>query len=195
MSLVNPPSHTLSVVAVVPGNVHVLSLVVSSNVEALSSIVLDVSSGSTVPSDLIINLVSELSDDSSSVDVELLSILVSNHKVSSVEGSDSLGSSIENEPLVVVVWVVPVHSQSELVSTNMLREEQSLVGLESGSDLESNSRGKWLLWIVVSLSVNIPSLVSSVMAFVPDQMSVVLISSSVNVEASHTHISDVSNRS
>jgi len=68
-----------------------------------------------------------LSDDSSSVDVELLTILVGNDEGSSSQGSDGLGSSIEDEPLLLVVWVVPVHSKSVLVATNVLVPEQRLV--------------------------------------------------------------------
>jgi hypothetical protein len=47
----------------------------------------------------------------------------------------------------------------------------------------------------VSLSVNVPSLVSAVVAFVPDGVSVVRVRVSVDVETSLTEISDVSSGS
>jgi len=79
VSLVNPPGLVETVVAVVEDDVSVVSVAVSMDIEALSSVVLEVSSGSTVPSDLVVLLVSVRSDDSWSVDVESLTVLVGNH--------------------------------------------------------------------------------------------------------------------
>ena len=42
-----------------------------------------------------------------------------------------MGSGIEGEPLLGVVWVVPVHSESVLVVANMLMPEEGLVGWHS----------------------------------------------------------------
>lgn len=50
-------------------------------------------------------------------------------------------------------------------------------------------------WVVVSLSVNVPALVSAVVALVPVDMSVVRVRVTVDIEASNSHVSDVSDRS
>jgi len=61
--------------------------------------------------------------------------------------------------------------------------------------LELNSVLEWVGWVVVSLSVNVPSLVSAIVAFVPDDMSVLGVRVSVNVKTSLSDISNVSSRS
>jgi len=79
------------------------------------------------------------------------------------------------------------------MTTDVLMPEERLVVWHSGSDLELDSAGQWLFWVLITLGVDPPSLVSTVVALVPDSVSVVSIRVSVNIEASHSHISDVSN--
>lgn len=86
------PSLVGSVVAVPPDDVSHVSVAVAMDIEALSSIVSDVSSGSTIDSDLLLNLSSPLSDDSWSSDVESLASLVGDTEVSSEMSSDGSGS-------------------------------------------------------------------------------------------------------
>lgn len=47
-------------------------------------------------------------------------------------------------------------------------------------------------WVVVSLSINGPSLVSAVVALVPLGVSVVRVRVTVDIEASNSHVSNVS---
>lgn len=86
------PSLVGSVVAVPPDDVSHVSVAVTVNIEALSTVVSDVSSGSTIDSDLLFNLSSPLSDDSWSSNVEFLTGLVGDTEVSSEVSSDGSGS-------------------------------------------------------------------------------------------------------
>jgi len=61
--------------------------------------------------------------------------------------------------------------------------------------LELDSTVEWLFWIVLSLEVNDPTLVSTIVALVPVGVSVVSVRVSVNIEASLADISDVSSGS
>jgi len=130
-NLVDPPGLVQSVVAVPEDDVSVVSVTLSVNIKALSSIVLDVSSGSVVPSDSILVEALVWSDVSSDSDSEVLSELVTNAVSSSVPGSDSLSSGIEGPPLLHVGWVVVLDSQSELVSANVLVPEEGSISLHS----------------------------------------------------------------
>jgi hypothetical protein len=57
--------------------------------------------------------------------------------------------------------------------------------------LESDSVSKWELWIVVPLGVVVPLLVLTLVALVPDGVSVVGVVGTVDVQASSEDISDV----
>lgn len=94
--------------------------------------------------------------------------------------------------MVLVLWVMSLDSQSVLVSSNMLFPEESLVALHSGSDLELDSVGERVVWVVVTLSIDHPSLVEAVGALVPVNVSSVSVRVSMDVEASNTLVSDVS---
>lgn len=61
--------------------------------------------------------------------------------------------------------------------------------------MELDSTVEWLFWIVHSLEVNDPTLVSTIVALVPVGVSVVRVRVSVNIEASLADISDVSSGS
>lgn len=92
-SLVDVPGLTEVIVTVVEDNMSPVSVNVSVNLQTFSSIILDVSSGSTVPSSLnSVVTASVLSDNSSIVDSELNTSLVSKNVVSSQEWSNGLSS-------------------------------------------------------------------------------------------------------
>lgn len=92
-SLVNVPGLTEMIVAVVEDNMSPVSVNVSMYLHTFSSVVLDVSSGSFVPSGLnsvVLTLVD--SDNSSIVDSETNSSLVSKNVVSSQDWSNCSSS-------------------------------------------------------------------------------------------------------
>jgi len=91
-SLVNVPGLVEAVVAVPEDDVSVVVVVSTMNIEALTSIVSDVSSGSSVPGDSLVDLTSPWSDSGGDADSVLLTILVGNDVVSSSEGSDGSSS-------------------------------------------------------------------------------------------------------
>jgi len=165
------------------------------DIKALSAVVLEVSSGSVVPSDSVLVEAFVWSDVGSDSDSEVVSELVTNAVSSSAPGSDSLSSGIEGPPLLFVGWVVVLDSESELVSANVLVPEESSVSAHSGLDLELDTAGHWLFWVCVGLEVNHPSLVGAVVALVPDGVSVLRVRVSVNIEASLSHVSNVSSGS
>lgn len=131
-SLVDVPGLTEMIVAVVEDNMSPVSVNVSVNLQTFSSIVLDVSSRSTVPSSLNSVVTSSIgSDNSSIVDSELITSLVSKNVVSSQDWSDSSSSSIEDPPLFLVGWIMSLDSGSVLMSSNVFPPEESLVSVHS----------------------------------------------------------------
>ena len=90
--LVNVPGLVETVVAVPEDDVSVMSIVSTMNIEAFTSIVSDVSSGSVVPCDSLVDLSSPLSDGSCNTDSVSLTLLVGNDEVSSGPSSDSSSS-------------------------------------------------------------------------------------------------------
>jgi hypothetical protein len=70
--------------------------------------------------------------------------------------------------------------------------EQDSARFHVGSDVELNSIGEWLLvGSLASNGVDSPALVGSVVAVPPDDMTVVLVDSTVDVEALASLVSDV----
>lgn len=61
--------------------------------------------------------------------------------------------------------------------------------------MELNSVGKWVSWVLSGSGVNVPGLVQSVVAVVEDGVSVVVIVSSMYIEALSSQVSDVSSGS
>lgn len=171
--LINVPGLVEAVVAVPPGDVLVVLVLSTPDIEAFLTVVSDVSDSSTVPGDSLSLFFTPGSDDSSLSDSESLSSLVGDNLVSLRPGSDSLSSIIEGPPLSVVLGVVVSDSKSELVLAILLVEEEGSVSWHSRLDLELNSVGKWVLWIFVGDSVNVPSLIGTVMASPPDDVSLV----------------------
>ena len=171
--LVDVPALVVAVVAVPEDNMSVVTVVSTMNIEALATVVSDVSSVSRVPLDSLSVVSSPWSHGGGNSDSEASSLLVGNHEASLVEGSDGLSSSVEGEPLLVLGWVVVSDSESELVSSDVLVVEEGSVVWHHRSDLELDTGSQWVLWIVNSSSVDPPSLVGVVVALVPDDVSVV----------------------
>jgi len=191
-SLINVPGLVLTVVAVPEDNVSVVSVRSTMDIETFLSVVSDVSVGTVVPSDSLVVLALPLSDGSSNTNSELVSSLVGDDEVSSSPSSDGLGSGIEGPPLLVVSWVVVSDSESVLVSSNVLVPEEGSVSDHSSLDLELNTVTKWVWWVLVSNSVNEPTLVGTVVALPPDHVSVVMVVSTMDIEALVVSVSDVS---
>ena len=74
----------------------------------------------------------------------------------------------------------------------MLMVENSSVLWESRLDLEFDTVSQWVTWEVWLLLVDVPLLVSSVVAVVEDNVHVVSVLRSVDIKASSRDISDVS---
>ena len=93
-----------------------------------------------------VNLVSPDSGNSSSSSIVSLSILVRDGISSSIVRSDRSGSVVECPPLSSVIWVVVLDSKSVLVTSNVLRGEESSVVSHCVLDLEFNSVSQWISW-------------------------------------------------
>jgi len=119
VSLIEEPSSVSSVDTVNVSNVSSM-IVRSIDLEALETIVSDVSVSSSVILDSLSVVSSILSGDNILVDSESISSSVGKDVSSSVELSDSLGSTIEYPPLLSVIWVMVLESQVVLMSTHML---------------------------------------------------------------------------
>lgn len=190
-SLIDIPALVLSVVTVPEDDMSSVNVFTSMDIKALSTIVSDVSALSSVPLDSLGVVTREWSESGSDIDLEALTSLVGKSVLSLVESSDGLGSLIEGEPLLLVIWVEVLDSESILVSTNVLSRVKSSVLIHSGSDLELDSGSQWLLWILNGFLVNPPSLVGTVMALVPDQVSVMVVMTTMDIKASISNISQV----
>jgi len=116
-SLVNEPGLVKSVMALVPVDMSSVSVGVSVNIKASNTDISDVSSGSVEPSDLLDQFTSVLSDNSSVVVVVIVvSSYLDRDRLSGVRSrSNSSCSPVEDEPLLVIVWVVVLDSESVLV--------------------------------------------------------------------------------
>ena len=86
------PSLVGTVVAVPEDNMTTIVIVTSVNVQTLTSVISDVSSRSSIDSDSLVDLRSPDSNNSSLTNVESLTSLVTENKVSSIPGSDGSGS-------------------------------------------------------------------------------------------------------
>ena len=169
--------------AVPEDNVSHVVVVTSVDVQTLLSVVSQVSVVSSVEGNLLVNLRSPWSNDSSDSDSESLSLLVRDGVSLVGESSDGSGSSVEDEPLSVVLWLVVSDSQSVLVATDVLVPEEGSEGSHSRLDLELDVVTKWLLWIVVSLLVNVPGGREVVVAVVGPNLSHVSVDVGVDIQA------------
>lgn len=78
------------------------------------------------------------------------------------------------------------------MSTDVCADSEGSLLWHSGSDLELNSVSVWLSWVSDSMSVEEPSLVGSVVTVPEDNMSVVGVTLTVDIEALLGVVSDVS---
>jgi hypothetical protein len=101
-NLIQSPCLVEVIVAVPEGNVSVVMIVFTMNIKALSSVVLDVSSASIVPSDSLVDRTIVLLDVGSDSNSPVSSSLVRDGISSSCPGSNGLGSSVEGPPLFLV---------------------------------------------------------------------------------------------
>lgn len=187
----------MTVMAFIPVDMSVVGVGSSVNIEASSSLISDGSSVSVEPSDVLESFLSVVSHDGGVTIVTpvVTSSLDGDGLVSVREGSDRFGSLVEHEPLLVVVWVSVSDSQSVLMASDMLGDDQGSVGWHGRLDLESKSVSQWVSWEVNTLLVEVPSLVCTVVASPEDSVSVVVVVTSMDIEAESGNISDVSSAS
>jgi len=102
------------------GNVSLVGVASTLNIEALTSVVSQVSSASWEVGGSLVVLVGPWSQDSVLSDSIGVSISVGDGVVSLCVSSDGSGSSVKDEPLVVTEGSVVLDSQSVLMSSNML---------------------------------------------------------------------------
>lgn len=90
----------------------------------------------------------------------------------------------------VVIWVVVLDSQSVLVSSNMLSVEECSLGWHSSLDLESDSVSQWVSWVLNTLLIEVPLLVSFSVAISVRSVSEVRVVSTMNLKTGLRDISD-----
>lgn len=192
--LVDNPTLVGTVVTFPPDDVSLVGVGTSMDIKTSNSNISNVSSVSREPSDLLKLFTLELSDDSVvSVMVPVVSVDLNGDDLGSVgNSSDRSGSPVEYEPLVNVLWVSVSDSQSILMSTDVFSGVEGSSVLHSGSDLESDSISEWVSWEDNSLLGKGPGLVSTIVAWVEDNMSVVYIFTSMDIETSSGVVSNVS---
>ena len=106
--------------------------------------------------------------------------------------SDRSGSSVEGPPLLVISWLVTLDSQVVSVTTIVVSDDESSSVSSVGSQLESDSISKWLGSVETSSLVDEPGLVKTVMAVPEDDVSVVSVGSTMDIEALSSVVLDVS---
>ena len=109
--LVKPPSLVSTIVAVPEDDMSVVGVGSTVDIEALSSVVLEVSAVAIDPSDSVLVKTLVWSGSSSNSDSEVLTKLVSNAVSSLRPGSDGLGSSVEGPPLFdgSLSWILSLY--------------------------------------------------------------------------------------
>jgi hypothetical protein len=155
------------------------------DIEALAIDISDVSDFTSIESDSLLRFILIISDNSV---VAIVSVVVAaqfldgDDVVSIGVGSHGLGSPVEHEPLLVVLWLGVLDSESVVVFSNVFMPEEGSVRGHSGLDLEPDSVLQWVSWEWSSSSVDEPSLVGGVLgASVPSEVSIVGILLSGNV--------------
>lgn len=187
------PSLVEAIVALVPDEFLVVGVTCSNDIEASLFDISNVLDLSWEPSDLLELLTVEWSSHSL---VVVLAPVVTTEldrqgEVSVAGGSDGLGSAVEHPPLVEVSWLAVSDSQSSLTLIQLLSDVHNSATLHKSLDLESDSVGEWVLGEFNSLSFDVPALVGSAVAWPEDDVSVVLVGSSVDIKAKSGVVSDV----
>lgn len=109
--------------------------------------------------------------------------------------SDGLGSLVEHEDLVVVGWVVLLHSQSVLVGSDVLSHLNHQFGRHGRSELELNSIINWIVWNECLSSLDRPLLVGAPVAWPSADQLVVGVSVVSDVHALVGSVSDLASSS
>lgn len=138
---------------------------------------------------------SEVSHDSSiAVGVPVSLTILDGHGQSSVTlSSDCSSSPVEDEPLFQVPWSVVSDSKSPLMSTDMLVIEESSSTFHSRLDLESDSISQWVSWELDTFSVELPTLMITILANIEHNVVAVIVSiSASNVSDFHAFLTSVS---
>lgn len=105
--------------------------------------------------------------------------------------SDRSSSPVEHEPLLEVIWVGVLDSQSILVGTDVLSNIECSVCGHSRFDLEFDSASEWIFWEVNSLSVDNPTLRRIASASPPHYLFSVGVFSTIKIKAMSWDVSDV----
>lgn len=180
---VSEPSLVSTIMANPPVNMSVVNILSSMNIEASLTEISDSSSVLTEPSHLLKDRFLEWSDNGNvSVVVPVgTSNLDRDNTLSVGSVSDGLGSPVIYEPLSLVIWVLHSDSQSVLMRSEMLSNEQTSFLWHCRFDLESKAILEWIFWILDTLLVDNPSLVVTIVAWPPDDVVSDNVSSSVNI--------------
>ena len=118
--LINIETLVSTVVTLPESKICMISVACLVDIETISSMVSEVHLVTMIVGDLLSMLVSPWSDHSSLANAELLVVLVGDSKSSLTEGSDRLGTFVENEPLGLFTWKVISDLQSILLMTKVL---------------------------------------------------------------------------
>lgn len=149
--------------------VDVLPVAVVGLMHASSSEVSDVAT-LVVPSHFAVLVVNVTSHDSVAISVFITEI-VRDRLSSVVEPSGGVSSLVMGEPLALVLWVEGHTSEVFHSSSGVLHDANGETTLHLVSDSEPDSVGSWPSWDVITLSVNIPTLVLSIVASPEDNVS------------------------
>jgi len=177
------PSLVPSVVAAPGEDVVVVGVSASGDVHALADSVLEVPSVSSDVSPSLV-LVVEWSGHKVLSDSESLSESGSDGPVSSVVLSDGLGSGVEGPLLVPLAWVVVPHPDDVLVGSDVLSDLDGSAGSHACSEEEGNSVPLWEVGFHDQFLLEGPLLVGSVVAWPGDEVVVVGVTASRDVNAS-----------
>jgi len=152
------------------------------HVEAEACSVSDVSHSSHVEGSLAEVRLPVRSKDSSSANLVADSPLNGEDEVMLVPGPDGVRSGIKEPPLFVVKWVVVLESQLVLLLTDVFVVGNGSAATLSGLDLELLLVCNWVLGVHEVHLINVPLLVHTVVASPPDQVLVinVPVSSDIN---------------
>ena len=143
LDLGDGPSLVITIVAFLEGHWSVVGIA-SLDSEAEALVVSDVPLATRVEVEDLLLLTSPGSDDGDSVNVESLALLVGDSKVSGDSTSHGLGSSVEDEPGSLVLWVGVLNSKSELSVADVLIVEELSVARHLGLQQELYSMCDWL---------------------------------------------------
>ena len=180
--------------ALPPVNMSVMRVVSAVNIETFVKNVSNVSSGSWVESHSLVVVSCFVVRNNSNVTIFVERVDSSsdtNSKVSVGKRSNSSCSPVEDPPLLVEAWVVVHDSQSVLMSSNVFMPEESSVSSHSRFDLEFDSISQWISSVVKWFSVKVPSLISSIVANVVDDLFVISVSSMENIKAVSSWVSEI----